>query len=216
MEKRIDWMDVKYALFVGLAMVALKIAGMAEPGLQVSRYTTDAVASVFTLGYIVYRARRQPEKLDEWGITTPLSLPLVLAGLALLAAAVGSLAIIATILAKGPSFNLAYFAQAAEYILSAFPQQFFMCSVGLTILATLRPFRGAWRLPLAVGLAFSLAHFWTPSRVEGTIIPFQMLLTLPMGFFAAYYFLKFRSILPLTVIHAIAYPLLVDWVEKHL
>jgi membrane protease YdiL (CAAX protease family) len=73
-----------------------------------------------------------------------------------------------------------------------------------------------WRIPLAVGLVFSLAHFWTPARIPGTIIPIQMVLVFPAGFFCAFYFLKFRNILPLTAIHAIAYVLLHNWVEVHL
>lgn len=214
-QPRIDWADVKYAFLVGAVFALVRFGGGAAPELQVTRFTTDAVATILTLGYIVFRARRQPEKLDAWGITTPLTAPLLLAGLVLLVAAVGTLAVIATMVGGRPSFEWAFLTQAVEYVLSAFPQQFFMCSVGLTTLAALRPFQGAWRLPLAVGLAFSLAHFWTPSRVPGTVVPFQMLLTFPMGFFAAFYFLKFRNILPLTAIHAISFPLLVGWVEKH-
>ena len=103
-----------------------------------------------------------------------------------------------------------------EYLAAAFPQQFALCSVGLVSLSALPVFRGAWRLPLAVGLAFSLAHFWTPARIPGTYIPLQMVLTFPAGFFAAAYFLKHRSILPLTVIHAVTYPLLHHWIETRL
>jgi len=103
-----------------------------------------------------------------------------------------------------------------EYIVGAFPQQFFMCSVGLVFLTKFRAFRGTWRIPLAVGLVFSLAHFWTPARIPGTIIPIQMVLVFPVGFVAAFYFLKFRTILPLTAAHAIAYVLLHNWVEMHL
>lgn len=114
------------------------------------------------------------------------------------------------------SFESFYITQMLEYILAAFPQQFVLCSVGLATLATLRPFRGSWRLPLLVGVLFCLAHFWTPARIPGTFVPIQMPLTLVAGFGASFYFLKFRSILPLTAIHAIVYPLLHNWIELHL
>ena len=103
-----------------------------------------------------------------------------------------------------------------DYVVAAFPQQFFMCSVGLVSLAKLRVFRGKWRLPLAVGLIFSLAHWWTPARIPGTAIPLQMVLTLPAGLGCAFYFLEFRAVLPLTAMHAIVYVLLHNWVEVQL
>ncbi len=215
-QRRIDWADVKFAVVLGIIMVAVKRAEVRYPSLQVTRFTTDDVASVLAVCYIIARARRQPEKLDDWGITTPLTLPAFLSGLVLLAIAVGVLAAIGFKVAANLSFEPAYGTQMFEYILSAFPQQFVMCSVGLATLAALRPFQGAWRLPLTVGLVFSLAHFWTPASVPGTRVPIQMPLTFVAGFFATFYFLKFRSILPLTAIHAISYPLLHNWIEKHL
>lgn len=215
-QNRIDWTDLKFVFLVAVVMVAVKLVSVAEPGWQITRITTDDVASVLTMGYVVARARRQPGKLDEWGLTTRLTLPALLTGLALFGVAVGALAAGGVRLAGRLSFEPSYATQMIEYIPAAFPQQFFMCSVGISALATLHPFRGLWRLPLAVGLLFSLAHFWTPARIPGTIVPVQMLITFPAGFFAAFYFLKFRNILPLTAIHAVAYPLLHNWIEAHL
>ncbi len=215
-ERRIDWTDLKYAVFVGVVFVAVKLAGVMAPAWEVRRITIDDVASVLTLGYIVARARRQPERLDDWGITTRLTLSGVLTGAALLLLAVAIPAALGVAVAGRLSFRPSYVSEMIEYIPSAFPQQFFLCSVVLATLATLRPFRGLWQLPLAVGLLFSLAHFWTPARIPGTIVPIQLVLTFPAGFFAAFYFLKFRTILPLTAIHAICYPLLHNWVESHL
>ena len=212
----IDWMDIKFTLFLGVVSVIALVLVNGAPTLQNTRPTRDAIASVLTMGYIVSRARRQPQKLDDWGITTPLTLRLLLTGFALMLGAVGTLAMTSISIGGKPSFDIALFARAIEYILAAFPQQFVMCSIGLASLATFPALRGTWRIPLAVGLLFSLAHFWGTHRVAGTIIPIQMLLTFPAGFFAAFYFLKFRNILPLTVIHAISYPLLVIWVENYL
>ena len=114
------------------------------------------------------------------------------------------------------SFEASYIPKMIEYVVGAFPQQFFMCSVGLVSLAKLRIFRGLWRLPLVVGVLFSLAHWWTPAKLPGTCIPIQMILTLPAGFGCVLYFLKFRSIIPLTAMHAIVYVLLHNWVETQL
>lgn len=212
----VDWADLRFAVFLGAISVLALVLARSVPALQIERPTRDAIASVVTVGYIVSRARRQPEKLDAWGITTPVTMSMLFAGLGLLAVAVGTLAITSFWVGGRPDFDISLLARAIEYILSGFPQQFVLCSIGLASLATFPALRGTWRLPLAVGLVFSLGHFWAEKRVPGSVAPLQMLLTFPAGFFAAYYFLRFRSILPLTAIHAISYPLLVNWVEKYL
>ncbi len=213
--RTIDWTDLRFAFFTGCVCALLKLTAQAKPEWQLNG--VDAlVVFLLTIGYIIARARRQPEKLDEWGITTPLTLPAVAAGLVLLGIAVGSQAAYGIALTGRLDFEPSYVPRMIEYIVGAFPQQFVMCSVGLVFLSKLKPFRGAWRLPLAVGIVFSLAHFWTPAHIPGTIVPLQMVLVLPAGFVCAFYFLKFRSILPLTAIHAIAYVLLHNWVEIHL
>jgi len=209
----VDWVDAKFALLLGVIMVFVKVTSDAHPDWHFCRTTIDDIASVMIIGYVIARARRHPEKLDEWGLSTPITWPAVLMGVALAAIGIGML-VAGTILANGTlSFEPAYVSQMIEYIPAGFPQQFVMCSIGLAALSTLRAFRGSWRLPLAVGVVFSLAHFWTPARIPGTIVPVQMILTLPAGFFAAFYFLKFRTIVPLTAIHAVMYPLLHNWIE---
>jgi len=72
---------------------------------------------------------------------------------------IGCVAATGIVRAGGPRFELSYLPRMVYYIIGAFPQQFVMCSVGLVTLAKLPVFRGLWRLPLAVGLAFCLAHF---------------------------------------------------------
>ena len=215
-QRRIDWMDIRFAVALGVIMIVVKLLQLYAPASGVSRTTTDEIASILTIGYILTRARRTPEKLDDWGLTTRLTGPAILTGVVLLGVTVGVLAAAGRMAAGRLSFRPEYVTQMIEYIAAAFPQQFVLCSIGLVTLETLRPFRGAWRLPLAVGLGFCLAHFWTPARFPGTIIPIQMPLTFVAGFVASFYFLKFRSILPLTVIHAIVYPLLNNWIERHL
>ncbi len=211
----IDWTDVKFAFLVGGITASLKLITFAKPEWRIN--TTDALAAfLLALGYIIARARRQPEKLDEWGITTPLTLAALLTSLALLAGCAGILAGCGRALTGKLTFEPWYVPRMVDYLVGAFPQQFFMCSVGLVTLAKLRFFRGLWRLPLTVGLVFSLAHFWTPAHFPGTIIPVQMVITFPAGFAVTLYFLKFRNILPLTVVHAIFYILLHHWIELHL
>jgi hypothetical protein len=213
--RTIDWTDLKFAFLVGIVTALLKLIGVAKPEWQLNG--VDAlVAFLLTLGYIIARARRQPKKLDEWGLTTRLTVPAVAIGFMLLAIAAGSQAAYGIALTGMLDFEPSYLPRMVEYIVGAFPQQFVMCSVGLVFLTKFRAFRGMWRLPLAVGLVFSLAHFWTPARIPGTIVPLQMVLVFPAGFVCAFYFLKFRNILPLTAIHAIVYVLLHNWVEMHL
>lgn len=213
---RIDWLDVKFAALLGVAFAAVKVVQGFCPALHITLTTINETASLLVIGYILARARRCPEKLDLWGLTTPLTPGALVSGFVLLGAAVGTLALGGLRAGGGLEFRPHYITEMVEYIPAAFPQQFALCSIGLVSLSTLRVFRGAWRLPLAVGLAFSLAHFWTPARIPGTFIPLQMVLTFPAGFLAAAYFLKYRNILPLTLIHAVAYPLLHHWIETRL
>lgn len=213
---RIDWLDVKFALLLGAVFAAVKALQGFFPALHIGLPAINVTTSLLVLAYILARARRAPEKLDIWGLTTPLTPGALLSGFVLLAAAVGALALGGLRAGGGLDFPPHYATEMVEYIAAAFPQQFALCSVGLVSLSTLPVFRGAWRLPLAVGLAFSLAHFWTPARIPGTFIPLQMVLTFPAGFFAAAYFLKHRNILPLTLVHAVSYPLLHHWIETRL
>lgn len=211
----IDWADVKFGVFIGIVTAAIKLIGAAKPEWHVN--ATDALAAfLLTLGYIIARGRRQPEKLDEWGLTTPITLSAMITGFILLIIGIGILAACGLLLKDTLTFKPSYVPRMIEYIVGAFPQQFFMCSVGLVTLAKLHIFRGIWRLPLTVGIVFCLAHFWTPAHFPGTIIPIQMAITLPAGVATALYFLKFRTILPLTAIHAVFYILLHHWIELHL
>lgn len=211
-EQPIDWMDLACAVFVGVVFALLKLAKFKMPAWQIGM-SDCVVPLVLTFLYIVLRARRQPEKLDEWGITAPIPLSAIAMGLLLLGVTAGVLATAGLKLAGRLSFHASYVPQMVNYLLAAFPQQFFMCSVGLATLAKFRLFRGSWRLPLIAASLFGLAHFWVPFHFPGTGLPIQIIGTFPLGFAAAFYFLRFRTILPLTVIHAIAYVLFHNWLE---
>jgi hypothetical protein len=211
----VDWADLAYAVFVGAVFAVVKAVSITQPEWRLG-ISDSLVPSLLTVGYMVCRARYQPGKLDEWGITTRITAPAVLVSAILLCTGIAVLAAAGIALAGSLTFEPAYVSRMVEYILGAFPQQFFMCSVGLVTLSKLRSLQGLWRLPLAVGAVFALAHFWTPVRIPGSIVPVQIVITFPVGFAAAWYFLRFRSIVPLTVLHAILYILLNRWVEAHL
>jgi len=213
--KKIDWMDIRVALLIGCLFAVIKSIKLMMPDLQMGNLDS-IIPFLLTVQYTIYRARQEPEKLDEWGITTPIIRPAVITMMILSAVAIASFAAISISLAGTLSFEFNYITKMIEYILSAFPQQFFLCSVILVTLSKTTFFQSNWRLPLAVGLLFSVAHFWTPFRIPGTIIPVQVVLTLPVGAVVAWYFLKFRTILPLTLAHAVLYVLLHNWVELHL
>jgi hypothetical protein len=207
---QIDWMDNLCTFLVGCVYLGLTWIHFAKPEWQLGDLNS-LVPFFILLGYIIARARRQPEKLDEWGITTRLTLPAVASALVLLGIGVGGcMAVTGIARAGGPRFELSYLPRMAYYIIGASSQQFVMCSVGLVTLAKLPFFRGIWRLPLAVGLAFCLAHFALPGK-SLSVVPRELAILLPTGFLAACYFLKFRSILPLTALHAILYILLSSW-----
>jgi hypothetical protein len=206
----IDWMDFKFTLAIGMIYLLLTWLSFSQPAWQLKDLNA-LVPFLCVLGYILVRARHQPEKLDEWGITTPLGLPAFAAALALLAIGVGGLLPITGIArAGGPRFEVSYLPHFAYYLIGAFPQQFVLCSVGLVSLAKLPLLRGYWRLPLLVGFLFFLAHFAIPGKGLADV-PRELAILFPGGFLAAAYFLKFRSILPLTALHAILYILLATW-----
>ena len=211
-QARVDWKDITFALFLGIVFALMRLADDALPSWKIGGAIDNLLAAI-TIIYIFYQARREPEKLQAWGLNTPLSLSALVSAFVLGAIGIAALAAGSLRLSGNLVFEPYYIAQMIEYIPAAFPQQFAMCSLGLATLATLKPFRGLWRLPLVVGLVFSLAHFWTPARISGTIIPLQMVLTFPAGFICTFYFLKYRNILPLTALHAIIYPLLHNWIE---
>lgn len=210
-----DFEDIRAGVVIGIVFAIMKTLSMTMPWLKIGG-ANAVLPATMTVGYILLRARREPEKLETWGITSPISWTAwaAFAGLVMLGALV--LAATSRALSGEITFRASYLFDMIEYVVGAFPQQFFLCSVGLASLSTLRIFRGHWRLPLFVGLAFGLAHFWTPARLPNMSFPIQVVATMPMGFFAAYYFLRFRTIVPLTIWHTVLYVLLVNWVQRFL
>jgi len=214
-KQKIDWTDIKVAFFVGCVFIVIKSVLYIRPGLYLGNLDS-LVPFLLCILYTINRARHQPEKLDEWGITTPITPLATIVMLMMLGVGIGCLAALGLSLSGELSFKFRYASRMVEYIVSAFPQQFFLCSVILVSLSKVKMLHGQWRLPLVVGLLFALAHFWTPFHIPGTKIPLQLVGTFPVGFMAAWYFLKFRTLLPLVLSHAVLYVLLNRWVEAHL
>lgn len=212
---RFDWNDIRVGILIGCLVVVVKVIKHLMPELQLGNLD-GLVAFFLCVQYTIYRARQEPEKLDEWGITTPITRSSLVVITMMMAFAIAVLAAFCLMLTDTIPFETRYISNMVEYIISAFPQQFFLCSVGLVTLSRIPLLKGAWRLPFVVGLLFALAHFWTPHHFPGTKIPVQVIGTFPLGFIAAWYFLKYRNILPLTVSHAILYVLLSQWILKHL
>lgn len=201
-------------LAAGASSAAIKIGkhhGVCPPSVN-----DGLVACLLILAYVLYHARRMPERLDEWGFTTPLTRGAILSACGLLAFALAVIVAWAKHLGLSTAITPQYPFEMLDYLIGAFPQQFFMCSVGLVTLARIPRLKGQWRIPLLVGCIFALAHLWTPARFSPLHIPVQSVITFPLGFVAAAYFLSYRTIIPLTIIHAILFPLYFHWVEAHL
>ncbi|MBL9183860.1 MAG: hypothetical protein JNN17_17095 [Verrucomicrobiaceae bacterium] len=211
----IDRLDLAAAIVIGLIFAIVKALALSMPKWGAGP-ASSTLPCVLCVGYIIYRGRKDPEKLDEWGITTPMTRGAVAAILVMMLLAAGALGAVGHALSGTLSFAPSYVFRAISYVVAAFPQQFFLCSVGLVSLAKLPFFRGLWRLPLVLGLLFGLAHFWSPVRISGSAFPVQSLITMPMGFLCAHYFLRYRTILPLTAAHAVVFVLFMSWVERHL
>jgi hypothetical protein len=161
-----------------------------------------------TLGYILTRARTQPEKLDEWGITTPITAPAVLVACALFGVIMLSAAL-AKIYAGGlPPLSMAMVTGSIEYMSSGFTQQFFLCSVGLVSLAKIPVFRGWLRLPAALGIGFGVMHLWLPISAPAERFWIELagvVVVSGLGFIASAYFLRFRTMVPLGLLHAVSF-----------
>ena len=148
--KEIDWIDIKVSIAVGIISGFGKIFFYLKPEYGLGHLAVIPFLICFT--YIICRARHQPEKLDEWGLTTPITLYAMMMGLFILGGLVVFTALMGYALAGELSFEFEYVKRMIQYIIDAFPQQFFLCSVILVSLNKLKKFSGQWRLPLRLEL----------------------------------------------------------------
>lgn len=152
-------------------------------------------------------------KLREWDLTTPITVAAAGSFVVLLVIAIASMAAISFTRTGSVPFEIGYIFRMVDYVSGAFPQQFLVFAVGVANMEKITFLRGQWRLPLLLGTLFCLAHLPMPGQSLWGI-PVQVLATFPLGFVAAYYFLRFRTILPLVALHAIGFVLLVNWIES--
>lgn len=209
--QKIDWLDIRFSLCIGILYASLKTIELlfGNPG-DIGGSLGDIV-SIICVAYILWRAQRQPEKLREWGLTTPITGTAFTFFAGLFVVAIAALASVGLALSGSLKFEISYPFRMIDYISGAFPQQFLVFAVGVTNLEKIPMLCGRWRLPLLLGALFCLAHLFLPGAVW-----IKVLVTFPLGFFATYYFLRFRTIIPLTAIHAVGFVLLVNWVEKYM
>ncbi|HDP34116.1 MAG TPA: hypothetical protein ENN29_03285, partial [Candidatus Hydrogenedentes bacterium] len=103
----IDWTDIKVGVFVGCVFAAIKGASLARPELDIGDLNA-LVPFLLCVEYTIYRARKNPEKLDEWGITTPITALAMAVMLTMTAAAIGCLAALGFTLSGSLSFEFIY------------------------------------------------------------------------------------------------------------
>ena len=69
---KIDWQDVAAAIVIGVLYAIVKALELRVPGWHVGVSSAN-VPCILCVAYIIWRARRTPEKLDTWGLTTPVT-----------------------------------------------------------------------------------------------------------------------------------------------
>jgi hypothetical protein len=212
---KIDWLDMGFPFCVGLVYFPLKVIEVYcdDPG-SLGGSLGD-LSSILCIAYILWRAERQPWKLREWGLTTPITGTAFAFFAGFLALTIVSIGCTGLALSGSLSFELSYVFRMIDYVSGAFPQQFLFFAVGVANLEKFSLLRGHWRLPLLLGALFCLGHCFMPIPLLWGL-PVPVLVTFPLGFFATWYFLRFRTIIPLVAIHAIGFILLVNWIDKYL
>jgi len=208
----VDFADIKFAVVMVVVGLTLFFTKNFVPDAGLNRYVTDIIASFCCVAYILHRARRHPEKLDEWGLTTRLSPTGRIAGAGLVVLAFAGPATLAFILGGRLSFSLSMVVSGLGYVWSAFAQEFLLCSILANALARTRLFRGAWRVPAFAGVVFGLAHL-LPEGFHWPHTPLMMGFTALVGFTVVFYFLRFRNLWPIVALHAIGFPMLTEWVD---
>ena len=102
----VDFADIKFAVVMVVVGLTLFFTKNFVPDAGLNRYVTDIIASFCCVAYILHRARRHPERLDEWGLTTRLSPTGRIAGAGLVVLAFAGPATLAFILGGRLSFSL--------------------------------------------------------------------------------------------------------------
>lgn len=212
--KSIDWLDVKFSVCLGLFYTPLKAVELLcdNPGGLGS--SIGDIMTIPCIAYILWRTQREPDKLREWGLTTPLTTRALLYAAGMFVMAIGVLVVACLAYGRTMSFDIAYLFRMTDYVSGAFPQQFVLCSILLVSLEKMPALRGAWRIPLLCGFLFFAAHLWALVYDPSKFFLFSLNL-IPMGIVVTAYFLRFRTIIPILALHAFVFVLSTNWLEGY-
>lgn len=210
---KIDRKDFQAILIISVIYVLFRSMTFLGPDFSGYKRSALFVAVFFTIMYIFDRARKHPGKLEEWGLVGKITPWAVMSFLMILGAGIGFNFILGRIYTGDISFEPHYVNDMVFYVFHASLQQFCLCSIILVSLNKIESLSGNWKLPLIVGVIFALVHIIAPSKIPGTKISLQLIYTFPFGILGAWYFLKFRLVLPIVFVHATLYVLLKKWVE---
>jgi hypothetical protein len=211
-QQKIDQKDVIFVVILGISFVLLKIFEFMSESAEIGP-SLIKLACIIVIVYILWRARDQPEKLQEWGLTTPITGKALAFFISFLLLAIFSLGVAGWTISGMVQFEIHYVVQIIDYVTDAFLQQFIIFAIGVVSFEKRFPrLRNKWRLPLLLGILFTLGHLYDIKFLWG--IPIPVLIIFPLGFFATYYFQRFRTILPLIAIHAIGYVFLSNWIVE--
>lgn len=212
--RHFDWLDVKFSVLLGLFYFPLKQVELYcdNPGNLGS--SIGDIMTIPCIAYILWRAQREPNKLREWGLTTPITVQALLYAVVMFVLAIAILLVACYGYGRALSFDISYIFRMTDYVAGAFPQQFVLCSILLVSLEKMPPLRGAWRMPLLCGVLFFVAHLWAIVHDPSKLTLFSLNLIL-MGVVVTAYFLRFRTIIPIVALHAFVFVLTTNWLAGY-
>lgn len=212
--RHIDWLDVKFSVCLGLFYAPMKAVELlcGNPG-----GLGGSIGDIMTIpciAYILWRAQREPNKLREWGLTTPITVQALLYAVVMFILAIAILLVACFAYGQPLSFDISYIFRMTDYVSGAFPQQFVLCSILLVSLEKMPALRGVWRIPLLCGFLFFAAHLWGLFYDPSKFSLFSLNL-ITMGIAVTAYFLWFRTIIPIVALHAFVFVLSTKWLAGY-
>lgn len=190
----IDWVDIISALCIGIYFVGLRG--------HVDHHALTVSVNLLCFAYIGFRVSSEPHKMGEWGLRTKnLLIGSVVSILAITVFSV-FLAAISFFKTNAVPFDIHLIGEMVAYTEGAFPQQFLIFGMVCGNLLKLPIFSRGLRLPILAGILFSAGHWHAPYQMFGTMF---------LGFFCVYFYMRFKNIFPLILMHACLYPLYEAW-----
>ncbi len=212
--KSIDWLDIKFSVFLAILYAPMKAVELLCNNPGGLGGSLGDITTIPCIAYILWRAQREPNKLREWGLTSPITVQALLYAVVMFMLAIAILLVACFAYGQTLSFDIAYLFRMTDYVSGAFPQQFVLCSVLLVSLEKMPALRGAWRIPLLCGFLFFAAHLWAFVHDPSKFSLFSLNL-IPMGIVVTAYFLRFRTIIPILALHAFVFVLATNWLDRY-